>query len=342
MSPYQLARGELVDELALEALEEGPAVTWRDELEALPGDLTERTHAATGAPDHSGPPDYLPVGAPDPDRVHHAMHNRIRAILDGARQAIDALEAQVLAGTVPAGPAGGHLVGAYPAPELGPGVVRAEHVAPDAAIPPSAIALPLDADTAVPALRQSFVRSPAGSWKVGDAFGGPYANGNVFAAGIAYWSPLAVLEPETWSGLAWWVAAAGVGAGSVYRAALFYDDGEGRPGNAVIDDLGTLPATTGGFKVFDFANPILRQLAPGLYHAGLKVEGALTTNPQLWGIKDHVGPGRAAGDGSVNPAAGGNQYTMGQAAGPFPDPAGQPSTNSNWRPLVFARVVSRP
>jgi hypothetical protein len=189
-------------------------------------------------------------------------------------------------------------------------------------------------------MRISQVRSKPNAWRFANADAGGYADSSALANLVNYYAKLLVLEKETWDALAVRVTVVST-AGGLLRLALYGDlSGYGEPGGAIYADLGTQVTTAVATLVYPF--PSARQMNPGVYHVGVKLEGNPTTKPQLHAHLSNTPPGTTISAYGTVPTAGGNQYSLSQAAGAFPDPAPAASYNGNWRPVVWARVLSRP
>lgn len=246
---------------------------------------------------------------------------------------------------VPAGPAGGTTItGSYPDQvEVAAASITDAHISPTAAIQITKTNAALDGPTGSPSLRQSvFPNTDLPGWRLADHLGGGYGNSAALANLVTYYARLWVPEPETWDAIAIQVVTASIGAGSGIRMALYGDKGDGLPGGAIYTDLGFQGTTVGNNAFYTFPFPASRAMSAGPVIAALKIEGGPTTGPILACMLNNASVGHWAGPTTGNPLKGGNAFLTGGTAGAFPDPAPAVQVTANQRPMVWARVLSRP
>lgn len=217
------------------------------------------------------------------------------------------------------------------------------HVAPNAGIQITKTNASLDGAVNTPSMRQSLLPRPiTPCWRLADHIGGAYGNSGGLTNLINYYARLWIPEAETWDALCIQVTVASVGAGSGIRMGLYGDLGDGRPGGAIYTDLGFQSTVVAVNTFLTYVFPASRAMSPGPVIAVLKVEGGPTTVPQVASFLNNASVGAYAGPSTGNPVKGGNAFSTGQVAGAFPDPAPAVQVSGNMRPMIWARVLSRP
>lgn len=233
----------------------------------------------------------------------------------------------------PSGTAGGVLSGDYPDPGFASGAVTNDDVATDAAIEESKVAL-ADDSYATPSRRSTAFRAIVGDYmsdpNPGVAVLGTLTDNLPFMG--LFWVP-ATCTIDT---IGVRVTTAG-SAGSVLRLGLVETDSDGSPANSTVLSDGTVVGTSTGARTVTFPSPI--QVVGGRWYAvAVTSQGTPSTKPILWTSTNPFGFFSNPGNASLFVGYFNNATTSGAYPSSFTTIVG----TSNFRPIVWAHIASRP